>query len=141
MRYILFWYSFTFTKAQFVYKSTLMPSALNVDVGLELDKNVTKIESNFETGVTLCGKFNYKVLGYWSRLYSIGCAHKYAGDCIWARMEYKRSFMGFGAFNTIVKDPEMDEFMVWRTNQWHQICLAFEVISSKLVFVKVISFC
>ena len=141
MTYILLMYFISCTQAEFVYRSSYLPSMQIVDVGLELDQTMTKIEVNSKSGLTLCGKFNYKVLGYLSRLYSIGCAHKTAGDCIWARMEYKRSFMGFGAFNTIVKDPETDEFMIWRTNQWHQICLAFDAELLKLTFVKVILLC
>ena len=125
-------------EAKFVYKSTYLPSISNVDVGLELNKNVTKIQTNFDSGLSLCGKFNFKVLGYLSRLYSIGCAHKTAGNCIWARMEYKQSFMGFGAFNMVLKDPENEIFMIWRTNQWHQLCLAFDSLTSKLTYVKVI---
>ena len=134
-------------KSKMSYKSTWSPSAFDqseldqIDIGLTLSRKNSK-HLDLPNGFTICEKFNYRLLGKDPEpnnlmLLSIGCEHNFHSDCIWAYVDYKLTFVGLGSFNWILKNSETESFMVWTTNRWHQVCLAFEANSGNFIFVKV----
>ena len=50
---------------------------------------------------------------------------------------YRQTFFFFGSMNWIIKDVELNSFLVWSTNRWHSICVAFDRTTSHITFVKV----
>ena len=127
---------------QKIFDSIIRPTMTkqNMDIGLILDKS--NIELSLPNGFSFCVKFNYRVLGWDSKLVSIGCSNEFNVDCIWIPVGYYLTFVGVGNFNWILKQSdsigvENDNFLVWTTNQWHQVCLAFDASTSMLSFIKV----
>ena len=130
-----------------IFKSTLRPTTTkqNVEVGLILDKTSMMSTSimTLTNGFTFCVRFNYRVLGWDSKLVSLGCTNEFNVDCIWIPAGYDLTFVGIGNFNWILKKSDdskglkTDDFLVWTTNQWHQICLTFDTTSSVVSFIKV----
>ena len=56
-----------------------------------------------------------------------------------AQANYRQTFFFFGTMNWIIKDVKLDTFLVWSTNRWHSICVAFDRANSHITFVKVLS--
>ena len=54
-----------------------------------------------------------------------------------AQANYRQTFFFFGSMNWIIKDIELNSFLVWSTNRWHSICVAFDRTTSHITFVKV----
>ena len=50
---------------------------------------------------------------------------------------YRQTFFFFGSMNWIIKNVELNSFLVWSTNRWHSICVAFDRTTSYITFVKV----
>ena len=120
----------TSTLAIKVYQSSKSPNPF-FPIGLKL---ITKSESNFTQGLTICGRFNYQLLSRESNLFWIGTS--YDDLFIWSYMGYKETFIGFGGHNSVVKDGD-DNFLLWGPNRWHHICLAYDRPTAHLLFVKV----
>ena len=137
--YLILLSTFESIKAEIVYRSILKPTNTandNLEIGLVLKKESVNLD--LPNGFTFCEKFNYRVLGRYSVLVSIGCENGVHVDCIWTFVGYKLTFVGLGNFNWILKDPINDDFLPWTTNRWHQVCLSFDNKDSKLTFVKVV---
>ena len=56
-----------------------------------------------------------------------------------AQANYRQTFFFFGTMNWIIKDVKLDTFLVWSTNRWQSICVAFDRTNSYITFVKVFS--
>ena len=85
--------------------------------------------SNFTNGISICGRFNLTRLAGTTRILAIG-------NQMWAHMGYDETFFEFGFRNGIVKEVHTNNFRLWSTNRWHQICISFNRKTSHLMFVK-----
>ena len=126
------------------YQSTLPLNATDSDAGLKLIKESIKKDTNFEKGTTICLRFNFLALGTKSTVFihDTGLATDWqtfkAKSMFYAYAGYKRTGFFFGNMNWIVKDVETDTFLLWSTNRWHSICVAFDRTHSHITYVKVI---
>ena len=130
------------------YKSTLPLNATKPDAGLKLIKESIKKDTNFEKGITICIRFNFLALlgsksGFF--IHDTGLASDWeslnAQSMFRANAGYKQTFFHFGNMNWIVKDVESNIFLLWSTNRWHSICVAFDRTNSHITYVKVIKMC
>ena len=127
------------------YKSTLPLNATKPDAGLKLIKKSIKKDTNFEKGITICIRFKFlALLGSksvifihdpglatdWQSLNGQSMFRAYAG--------YKQTFFIFGTTSSILKDVELDTFLLWSTNRWHSICVTFDRTNSHFTYVKVL---
>ena len=129
-------YLLTSTLAIKVYQSSKSPNPF-FPIGLKL---ITKSESNFTQGLTICGRFNYQLLSKESNLFWIGTS--YDDLFIWSYMGYKETFIVFGGHNSVVKDGD-DNFLLWApidgiTSVWLMIGLLLISSSLRLEFVTVV---
>ena len=136
---------FKTSRALVTYQSTLPLNATKPDAGLKLIKESIKKDTNFEKGITICLRFNFLALLGWE---SVIFMHDTGLGIDWqsfkvqsmfqAWADYKHTFFHFGNMNWIVKDVESNIFLLWSTNRWHSICVAFDRTSSHITYVKVI---
>ena len=141
---ILICLHFKTSQALVAYQSTLTLNATKPDAGLKLIKKSIKKDTNFEKGITICVRFNFLALFGWD---SIVFTHDNGLATDWdslsaewmfgANAGYKRTFFVFGSMNWIVKDVELDTFLLWSTNRWHSFCVAFDRRNSYITLVKV----
>jgi len=117
-----------------VYQSTLAINAPSPQSGLRLQKESVKKLSNFESGLSLCGRFNYKLLGDAARLFVI---EGQGWSLMWSQMQYKATFISFGDSNWIIKDVEKNTFRIWMAYKWHHMCLSYDRVNKHITFVKV----
>ena len=97
--------------------------------GLKLLPESVSQPSNFTQGITICGRFNLARVGGSSFILAIG-------QQMWLFMGYDETFLEFGFRNWIIKDVITDNFYIWSTNRWHQLCFSFDRITYHLMFVK-----
>ena len=90
--------------------------------------------TDFENGITICLRFNFMTL-----IGSIVFKHDRPGSpsMFEGQANYRQTFFFFGSMNWIIKDVELNSFLVWSTNRWHSICVAFDRTTSHITFVKV----
>ena len=130
------------SQALVTYKSTLPLNATAPNAGLKLIKESIKKDTNFEKGITICIRFNFLSL-VWSPLFThdVGLAPDwdtlYAQSMFYVRVGYKKTFFVIGTMSWIVKDAKSGTFLLWSTNRWHSICVAFDRTNSHITFVKV----
>ena len=109
----------------------------NTEFGSGLKLNSSSVEkSNFTQGISICGRFNYNRLGAAGKSTQIFQIET-PGAFMWSFMGYQETFMQFGYFNWVVKEVPKNNFRLWSTNQWHQICWSYDRQTSFLMFVKV----
>ena len=130
------------SQALVTYKSTLPLNATAPNAGLKLIKESIKKYTNFEKGITICIRFNFLAF-VWSPIFThdVGLAtdrQTFNAQATFSAMaEYKKTFFIFGNMGSIVKDAKSDTFLLWSTNRWHSICVAFNRTNSHITFVKV----
>ena len=141
---ILIGLHFKTSQALVTYQSTLPLNATKPDAGLKLIKESIKKDTNFEKGITICLRFNFLALGKKSTVFShdTGLATDLqtfkAHSMFCQSADYKQNtFFYFGTMGWIVKDVETDTFLLWSTNRWHSICVAFDRTHSRITYVKV----
>ena len=142
---ILIGLHFKTSQALVTYQSTLPLNATKPDAGLKLIKESIKKDTNFEKGITICLRFNFLAfLGWESYIFTHDTGpgtdwHSFKVQSIFhAWAGYKQTFFYFGNMNWIVKDVESNIFLLWSTNRWHSICVAFDRTNSHITYVKVI---
>ena len=115
-------------------QSTLPLNTTGPFAGLKLIKESIKKDTNFENGITICLRFNFMTL-----IGSIVFKHDRPGSpsMFEGQANYRQTFFFFGTMNWIIKDVKLDTFLVWSTNRWHSICVAFDRTTSHITFVKV----
>lgn len=123
----------TISEAITVYRSlepidTILPMA-----GLRLNPKSILKETNFTKGVSFCGRFNYRKLGWYSKMID---AMSYP-FFVTMYMGEPNTFINFGNLWLIVKDIEKNTFHIWSTNKWHHICLSFDRSKFHLKLYKV----
>ena len=117
------------------YKSTLPLNAPNPFAGLRLLKESVKKDTNFDDGITICIRFNYRQLAGLDKPNSnFIFSH---GRFIQAHARYQQTFFFFGNFNWLVKDVKKDSFLLWSTTRLHNLCISFDCATSHITFVKV----
>ena len=115
-------------------RAILVFSTNNTDFGSGLKLNSSSVEkSNFTQGISICGRFNYRRIAGSNQLIQI----ETPGAFMWSFMGYQGSFMQFGYINWVIKEVPSNNFRLWSTNRWHQICWSFNRQTSFLMFVKV----
>ena len=130
------------SQALVTYQSTLLLNATKPDAGLKLIKGSIKKDTNFEKGISICIRFNFLALA-WSPLFThdVGLATdwqtSYEQSMFFANVRYKKTFFIFGTMSWIVKDAKSGTFLLWSTNRWHSVCVAFDRTNSHITFVKV----
>ena len=109
----------------------------NPDAGLRLIPKSSG-DSNFTQGITICGRFKYQRLSKESTMFDIA-AQQQDQRLVWSFMGYKETFIGFGDNheNWVVKNPPDNNFLIWASNRWHHVCLAYNRPTAHLLFVKV----
>ena len=98
--------------------------------GLVSNGLTTQNISNFDKGITICTRFNYKQLSTQSWIFTQGALS-------WIFAGYQESFLMFGNINWILKDPKTQSFRMWITNRWHHICLSYDRNTSHISLMKV----
>ena len=136
-----FWFLIIFpailkeSQALVAYKSLEPINATEPLAGLKLQKDSIEKSSNFSQGITICCRFNFKILSrsnvFWIKSGLSG------GPTIASEAGYADSFLFFWNMNWIMKEAESQKFQIWNTNRWHHICLSFNKTTSHLTFVKV----
>jgi hypothetical protein len=133
-----FWFLIIFSaipkksQALVAYKSLEPINATEPLAGLKLQKDSIEESSNFSQGITICCRFNFKILSR-SKVFWIK-----SGDLtIASEAGYTESFLFFWNMNWIMKEFESQKFRIWNTNRWHHICLSFNKNTSHVTFVKV----
>lgn len=116
-----------------VYQSTLPLNTTNPDSGLRFLKESAKSTSNFELGLSICGRFNYRTLRNGPMTFWIGNDN----EIFYLRMRIGVNFLHFGGLSWLIKDVEKNSFDIWTPNMWHHICLAYGRKDKHIVFVKV----
>ena len=130
------------SQALVTYKSTLPLNATAPNAGLKLIKESIKRDTNFEKGITICIRFNFLALVS-SPLFTrdVGLATDWqtfnAQSTFSAWADYKKTYFAFGTIFWIVNDAKSGTFLLWSTNRWHSICVAFDRTNSHITFVKV----
>ena len=104
--------------------------------GLRLQKDSIEKNTNFTSGITICTRFNYKILSR-DEVFHI-FSNKNGYHKIGSEAGYEESFLFLWNINWIIKDPESNKFQLWITNNWHHICLSYDRSTSHVIFVKVI---
>ena len=112
-----------------VYSSVQSNGTSSMGSGLKLLPDSVSQPSNFTQGITICGRFNLARLAGSNFILAIG-------QQMWLFMGYAETFLEFGFRNWVIKDLATDNFYIWSTNRWHQICLSFDRQSHHLMFVK-----
>ena len=125
------------SQALVTYQSTLLLNATKPDAGLKLIKGSIKKDTNFEKGITICLRFNFLALGSFIFSHDTGPATD-RQLMIGTISGYWQTLFIFGTTILNVKDVESDTFLLWSTNRWHSICLAFDRTNSHITFVKVL---
>ena len=132
------------SQALVTYKSTLPLNATAPNAGLKLIKESIKRDTNFEKGISICIRFNFLALALLSSplfTHDVGLATGwqtlYEQSMFFANIRYKKTFFIFGTMSWIVKDAKSGTFLLWSTNRWHSICVAFDRTNSHITFVKV----
>ena len=120
------------SQALVAYKSLELINATEPLAGLKLQKDSIEKSSNFTQGITICCRFNFKILSR-SKVFWI----KNGDHTVSSEAGYAESFLFFWNMNWIMKEAESQKFQIWNTNRWHHICLSFNKITSHLTFVKV----
>ena len=108
--------------------SSLRENGTTVESGLKLLPESVSA-SNFTQGITICGRFNLARVGHSSWIIAIGSQ-------MWLFMGYQETFLEFGFRNWVIKEIANDNFYLWSTNRWHQICLSFDRTQNHIMFVK-----
>ena len=135
-----FWFLITISgilqksQAMVSYNSLEPINATEPLAGLKLQKGSVEKSSIFTEGITICSRFNYRVLSK-SIIFSIGS--DVDNWKITARAGYDETFLFFWNINWIVKEPDTNKFRIWTTNRWHHICLSFNKSTYQLTLVKV----
>ena len=139
---------FKTSRALVTYQSTLPLSATKPDAGLKLIKESIKKDTNFEKGITICLRFNFLALlgqGGYIFIHDTGLGTDWLSSRVQSMFQawagYKQTFFHFGHMNWIVRDVESNIFLLWSTNRWHSICVAFDRTNSHITYVKVRKMC
>ena len=115
-----------------VYQSTEPLNATAPHAGLKIMPNSTEKDANFTQGISICGRFNYRLLSANSFMFMSDWTY------INLPMDYEETFFHFGYYNWVVYTVNAtDPYRNWVTNRWHSICIAFNAITSHLLLVKV----
>ena len=130
---ITFFITLPCIKAVWIFSTSENLTDPNIGSGLRL-KSESVSRSNFTRGISICGKFNYSRIAGSAQLIQI----ETPGALMWSFMGYQETFMQFGYINWVVKEVPQNNFRLWSTNRWHQICWSFDRNSSYLMFVKVL---
>ena len=136
-----FWFLITISgileksQALVAYKSLEPINATEPLAGLKLQKDSIEKSSNFSKGITICCRFNFKILSR-SKVFWIKSGSS-EGPTITSEAGYAESFLFFWNMNWIMKEAESQKFQIWNTNRWHHICLSFNKNTSHITFVKV----
>ena len=104
----------------------------------ENQKNVS-----FTNNLSFCARFNYKILN--KLLFRTYSQSSSKNSFIYLKIGYPQTFFSFGdrvkgnySFGSwALKDPKTNEFNIWFAYKWHHICLAYNLGSSHIAFVKV----
>ena len=127
------------------YQSTLPLNATKPDAGLKLIKESIKKDTSFEKGITICLRFKFLALLGWKSvvfIHDTGLAttfQSFVEQSMFVGVAgYKQTDIWFGSMVWIVKDFESNTFLLWSTNRWHSICVAFDVTNSRITYVKVL---
>ena len=134
LRMMIFLWLIVENQSLVVYKSLEPIDAKEPLAGLTFDPKSALKATDFSTGISFCGRFNYRKLGWQSFMVASSNPHL----LVRLSMGGQSTFLFFGNMNWIVKDLEKDKFLIWSTTRWHHICLSFDRINSHLQFFKVI---
>ena len=98
---------------------------------------------SFTNSLTYCLRFKYQKLGDQSFIWFIGEPGSWVNSMI-LRAQYPATwflfgptYQHFGHSNWIVKDPITNEFDIWRTNNWHHLCISYDKVNNLLSMTKV----
>ena len=117
-----------------LYKSTFK----NKPSSLQLDQSSVLKVTDFEKGISVCGRFIFERFRPPQILFK-------AQPVKWADREnqnwflaiwngHSGTFMEFGNFNRLMKEGE--NYDIWSPNTWHSLCLSFDRLSSNISIVK-----
>ena len=101
-----------------VYESLEPIDADSPLAGLRLQKDSVQQSTNFTKGITICTRFNYRILSR-DQVFVI-FSNKNGYHSIGPFAGYEESFLFFWNINWIIKDPELNKFQLWITNNWHR---------------------
>ena len=126
-----------------IYHSTLSVSSNSGLSGLKY-KHVQNGNLNFNDGITICARFNYKKLGEKAWLFDFDRKGK-GKPFLWFRIMYPNTWFGFGRYDKgrghysswALKDPKTQNYNIWYANRWHHICIAFDAKRSHIAVIKV----
>ena len=126
-----------------IYHSTLSVSSNSGLSGLKYI-NAQNVDIDFNEGITICARFNYKKLGEKAWLFDLDRKGK-GKPFLWFRIMYPNTWFGFGRYDKgrgyysswVLKDPKTQNYNIWFANRWHHVCIAFDAKRSHIAVIKV----
>ena len=126
-----------------IYHSTLPISSNSGVSGLKY-KNEQNKDFDFDEGLTVCARFNYKKLGGKAWLFDFDKQEGIGKSFLWFRIMYPATWFGFGNYgggkrysSWALKDPRNNNYNIWYANRWHHVCIAFDKRRSHIAVIKV----
>ena len=137
----------TSTSSLKVFHSTL-PMSRNTGVSGLKYINENNNDINFDSGLTVCARFNYKKLGGNAWLFDFDKSND-SKSFLWFRIMYPATWFGFGRFGDgtgyysswALQDPKTKNYNIWYTNRWHHVCIAYDAKKSHIAVIKVSILC
>ncbi len=129
-----------------MYESTSSLSDPRPISGLKLANVSDNVDVTGLPGFTICGRFNFKRLMHGqTRMFQIESVEPgKSWRMMFFLIGYERSFFSFGTKDEtgsspswIMKEVGREDFMIWSTNRWHQICIAFQLRTNHITLIKV----
>ena len=120
-----------------LYKSKLR----NNPTSMKLVKSSVTKETNFENGISICGRFMFDRVQRPQHIFS-------AQKVLWPEHPTKvwflsifnngkrGAFLEFGSFFSLLEVPTKDRFKLWTQSVWHSICISFDRNTNHLSIVK-----
>lgn len=116
-----------------VYQSTLPVNTINPMSGLRFLRDSAKMKTNFDLGLSLCGRFNYRAFRNGPMIFSIGIERKIA----YLKMRLENNLIRFGGLGWIIKNLEENSFRIWEPNTWYLMCMSYNKKEKHLIFIMV----